>query len=611
MPEKTKTEKKPTSEGKANGFVASSEPPAKESAQKVEAAPEEPAIQIPEEVAELLEPVSKNQPAGEDASVVAEYMKLEMQIVKVTPAPEEKQLPWESCIEWAAVILKDRSKDFRVAAWLCFAWFRHEKITGLKKGLILLTELLKKYGDSLFPQKEAHRSKAIQFLNTSRFFKLVERAAVDSGNADDMVVAGEFFKELVAECEKQFKETPPALRDIGKAIDSHLEDAQQFLKKSAPEEEPAEAEEAVEEKAESTKTDGAPPAKEQEAQPAKTEALKTTPAATKDAAIRDGEFSSDKDALVSLKKALNYFFEEEQNGSKVRKVPKQSFVYGVSRSLVWGNLVLPQNDGNVAQIEGPNPTRRDYFKTMLSNQDWEKLIAELELEFLKEGSSFRFWLDGQRYLVEALEQMGGASAKAAEDIKFHLAKLINKFPELPKLKFKDKKTAFADEETLKWLEEEVKGILGGGGGSEPVLPPIIGEDYEPINKEYEAACAELPQKFEKNAAAMQKGISGDIRRKGRFLRLLNLANFCLQAKQFSLAKVHLSQLINKIEEYNLAEWEPALSVAVWQSTYLVNEKLFESTKDERRRSELENQQAGLFSKIGNYDSVLAIKLSKS
>lgn len=141
-----------------------------------------------------------------------------------------------------------------------------------------------------------------------------------------------------------------------------------------------------------------------------------------------------------------------------------------------------------------------------------------------------------------------------------------------------------------------------------LLPPIMGEDYFPISEDYKKACEELPANFEINIAKMQQKISGDTRRKGRFLRLLNLSNLCIEAKQFQLAKVHLLQLNNKIEEYNLAEWEPALCVAVWQSTYLVNNTLLE-TKDKEIKNTIELEQTNLFSKIANYDGVLAIKLS--
>ncbi len=187
---------------------------------------------------------------------------------------------------------------------------------------------------------------------------------------------------------------------------------------------------------------------------------------------------------------------------------------------------------------------------------------------------------------------------------------LNRFPQLLELKFKNKETAFADKDTISWINSDVFTVLGSGeGNKEPLLlPPIMGEDYDSINKAYDKACKELPKNFEENVAKMQSQISGDTRRKGRFLRQLNLANLCVEAKQYKLAKVHLLQLNEKIEEYNLAEWEPALCVAVWQSTYLVNKNLIE-TENKETKIVIETEQAKLFAKIANYDGVLAIKLS--
>ena len=81
------------------------------------------------------------------------------------------------------------------------------------------------------------------------------------------------------------------------------------------------------------------------------------------------------------------------------------------------------------------------------------------------------------------------------------------------------------------------------------------------------------EKFDENYQKIKNGISGDVRRKGRFLRKLNLANFCYSAKHYTVADIHLNELLLKIDEYNLAEWEPALSVSVWQLAYLNNSKL--------------------------------------
>jgi len=538
---------------------------------------------IPENVAGLLDPISTNSPPGKDATVEEEYFKLDMEIGKVNP-------DYKICIDLATEILRKKSKDLRVASWLCFAWYRNEKVATLNNGLILLLELLKKYGNKLFPANPVHRSKALQFLNSGRFVKLLEMEAIDRENAQPINEIDIIFQQLISESKNQFPDTVPELKDITQVITDHAEAAKKFLVKAAPKD-VAEAEE------ETKKT---PPEKiiketEPKEKAAVPEALLS---------VRDFDVTSEKDAMAAFKKALKFFFQQEKEDSKKH----EAYLYGISRSLIWGQFVMPPNENSVTQVTSPDPAIQNTYQEWLATQEWDKLIPSIESNFLNKDSGFQFWLTAQRYLTIALEKKGGIATRAAEEVKFQLARLIIRFPSLSKLKFENN-TPFADEDTLKWIEEEVKINLSSGKGEDIILPPILGEDYEPINKEYQKACGELPKNFEKNMENMQQGISVETRRKGRFLRTLNLANFCIKAKQYDLAKVHLSNKLKKIEAYQLTEWEPALCCAVWESAYLVNLKLLESEQDQERISFLEKQQNDLFSKIGNYDGVLALKLA--
>jgi type VI secretion system protein VasJ len=548
--------------------------------------PQAPEIQISEFVQEYLEPIPGDSPAGTDAGNEEEFFKLNMEIPKTTP-------DYKKCIELAEIILKEKSKDIKVAAWLCFALFRTEKVRGLRDGLNIMYCFLKNFENNLFPQNEVYRSKAIQFINTPRFFKLVEREDINKSNANEIIEAETILNGIISECQRLFPDNVPVLKSIKEAIETHAKNARKKIappKKEAPK--PVEDNKAV---------------KESQPQRETTEVRQAERIVAETAPVK---ISSEKDAIAQLRQTLLAFFETVQDGAKKEKVPENYFVFGISRQLQWSKLIKPPETDKVTQIDPPNQIIQGKVKEWFAASNWDTLIPRIEISFLRANSEFIYWLDSQRYICIALEQKGGNYNQAAGEIKIQLAGLVKRIPDLLNLKFKDKQTPFADSETVKWINDEVKTALGGGKGTESILPPIIGEDYDLINKEYETACSELPEKFEENFNAMQAGIETDTRRKGKFLRKLNLANYCILAKHPDIAKVHLFELKDLIEEYNLAEWEPALCTAVWQSLYSVNAKLIAGIKEDGEKNILEKEQKELFARIAKHNGLLALKISQ-
>lgn len=543
---------------------------------------------LPEGLAELLSPVSNESPTGENANAAEEYFKLDMEIGKVTP-------DYNVCIELAKTILMETSKDLRVASWLTFSWYRTEKILGLLKGVTLMLELMKLFGDKLFPEKPAHRSKALLYLNTGRFVKLLEQEPISSQTAPQILELEKVLKQLEEEAQKQFPASPPELKDLKKVIESHIE----TVKEDAPPAKPA----AADKPAESQEKDAEAPHPPEEAKPAAESKPAGRAAAERAAPAKEVDLGSERDALLAFKKALRFIFQQDD-----KKAKHQSFLYGIARSVVWDRMSVPPHDDHVTQIAPPDSVVLSMFQQWHADQDGDKLVSNLEVSLLDQDSTVKYWLTGQRMEALALENAGGGGAKAAEEIKFQLAKLLTRYPNFSKLKFRDK-APFADAETLVWIEDEVKPVIGGGKGGEMILPPIMGEDYVPLTKEYEKACETLPDGFEENLSKIQRGIASEHRRKGHFLRILNLANFCIKAEEYELARIHLMDLMDKIEAYQLAYWEPALSASAWQSMYIVNQKLMEAETDEEDRGLLERKQRELFSKIGNFDGLLALKLA--
>lgn len=551
--------------------------------------------QIPERIQELLNPVSDDSPTGNDSSTDEEYFRLEMEMGKSSPNYKE-------AIELATSVLQEKSKDLRVASWLCFAWYRDEKIPGLKNGLILVLELLNTYKDKLYPENIVHRAKALQVLSSSRFVKILEREEPKKEDAPLILDIASILEKLSTRSAEEFPDDPPDLKALAQTVSTHAETAQKFIK-----EKPAEPKKEVTEteKTEpSTKEEAQVSPKEKSPEPAQAKA-EEVPAADVPLSAAEVSPTSDSEARATIKKVLNQYFKLEPEDTR----KYSAFLYGISRSLIWNDLALPPQTNSVSEVSPPDSAIKTTLDSWFANKEWPKLVSAIEVNLLNEDSTFKYWMTAQRYVAEALENIGGPAAKAAEEVKYHMAKLLSRLPDIVNIKFNND-LPFADDKTLEWIEEEVRSNMGGGSSQDAILPPILGEDYEPINKEYQDACAKLPDKFEENMQKMQKGIAADTRRKGKFLRTLNLANFLIQAKKFELAKVHLVKLVKKIESYQLAEWEPALCTSTWESTYLVNLKLMEREKNEDERKALDKQQNELFTKIGNYNGLLALELAK-
>ena len=430
-------------------------------------------------------------------------------------------------------------------------------------------------------------------------------------NINEILETEHAFERVKTVCTEQFAEAPPNLEVLSESISSVANKARDLQDIAV-----ATLVEASEQAAQKEKT-----AREQSERREKNQVKKA--ASKKDESHSEQDGSGDivsvsklqiqwaEDAVNVMKKALLFYFEDRPKANQddapaeqKMTAPLEPRVYGMSRVFRWGNIQMLPADQT---IEGPNETRQSYLKNPPEGLDINTQIQQIELDFLKQNE-FLYWLDGQQLVVQALERLGEKGLPAAAEIKFHLAKLLSRFPDLPTLTFRDQKTPFASPETIVWIEEEVTGMLGGGKSVEKILPPIMGESYEEINTQYEKACEELPDNFAENARTMQRAIDLESRQKGRFLIGLNLANFYSLGKNKKIARAKFNELIAEISEFTVSDWEPALCVATWRSAFLNNQKLLQEEQSQIERDEIERQQRQLFELIARYDGVLAHQL---
>lgn len=548
--------------------------------------PEVKEVEISREVLALLEPLSSDLPAGHTNTTEINYFNLSMEITNI-------RFNAERCIEWAEEVLNNRSKDLNVILWLGFAWYRKEALRGLCDGFVLLGQALKRYGAQLNPPANDMRLKAFNFWNQKQLAELIRRSKIDTDNSPLYLQLEQAFTIIAAEMEAVLPESKRIIAAVLRSITEKAEEARELLKT---------AETPKEEEKETTSA-----AENSTVKVEKTAAVKSTPSAAAPVKL-----AAANDALLQIKEAILFHYQDRDDKTPNLRLLYDPAIFALSRALYWTSFKTPVADGKLTNIAAPIVQKQNFLSNSFAAKEWTTIITDIESKFIIGDTSaqFRYWLDGQRYVVLALEAMGAKEAEAAMIIKKYLAQLLELVPDLPKYFFSDGTTALASTETRQWLDESVRPLSGSGSSGSSttvILPPIFGEEYDAINQEYENARTALPDQFEENAQAMQKAIEGDQRRKGRFLRQLNLANYCYAAKQYSLAKALLGELMHKIEQYQLTEWEPALCLAVWQTAYLTNQAWLKNQTG-TAIADLQRQQSSLYEKIGALDIQRALKL---
>ena len=118
-------------------------------------------------IPELIEPISEEKPSGdnirEDSSPTSDYYEIK-DIRTQARANERKALEeedlsfvpgdWKPIIQKSPAILKERTKDIEVCAWLIEALTRTNGFKGLAESFQLTGELMDKFWDDMYPEED-------------------------------------------------------------------------------------------------------------------------------------------------------------------------------------------------------------------------------------------------------------------------------------------------------------------------------------------------------------------------------------------------------------------------------------------------------------------------
>ncbi len=464
-------------------------------------------------------PCSQSSFAGSDMRFSGEYEVLESEIGKAQSMHGSGQPDWHKVLQVSESVLRQQSKDLRVAVWLTWALHQRESFPGLLAGLGLLRSLCEQHWTALYPEKPRTRGAAFSWLVLRLEPLFTQHLSLQSQQPLFQSVLEHLtcLDELWA---KHLMDEAPMLLPIRRQLAGRLERAAQG------------------DPSLSVVSGVIAQVKQATTQLLKPEAV----------------VSSEKDAHKLLR-ALQEQARPlcawwlRQNATDLRALR-------LNRTLAWLSLVsYPDADNErVTTLRGPAPDKLKRYQERFAQGQYADLLLELEASL----AGALFWFDGLHSVWQCLEAL--QADLAMTELEVSLALLLQRLPNLPEFRFHDG-TPFADANTRDWIALQVARHLHRPES----LAVMVDADAEP----WEMALQDASLRLRKDGlkAAVQGLTQGMYTARGnraRFHWRLAQARLCVQAGKHELAKIQLEHLDHELQRTGLERWEPELALQVTQ-----------------------------------------------
>jgi type VI secretion system protein VasJ len=545
-----------------------------------------------ERLSALLEPIGGG--VGADVTYDEQFEAIKNEVDKLQSI-EQVKVDWGSISSGADEILSDKSKDFRAALYYAAAKAQLDGLRGALDGVVLLLELTLAFWEPMYPPLKRPRARA----NLASWYGEVTSAKLGTLS----LVAKDY--DTVAALEKVASQLDGELRD--RLADNFgglggLREAARRLLSVCPKEAPP-----------------PPPPPPPPLPPPKPEPAAAAPAAAPadyapqavveyapqaDAAPAGGGISPDSiDSADAANAALgDVAMLLARCGDVLRVADATSPMgYHLLRTAAWLQLVAPPpDDGGRTMVPAPPYYLKDQLESLVNAGAWGDLVGAADAA----TAAAPLWLDSQRYLAAAFDNLGEEFANAKQTVLREVAFLLSRAPKIAELSFDDG-TPFADDATKAWLTGEVAGAFGAGGGG----GGGGGGGARPLDRALKDAREALAEgQVERAVNVVAKAARAATSMADRFRGRLELAKICLRANQFALAKAQLDGLDRLVDKHRLAEWEPELCADLFAALYeahrAVNAQSMEGVTPEARAKEV-----SAFERLCEIDPAAALRLT--
>ena len=459
---------------------------------------------------------------GSDMRFSSEFDALESELGKAQSIHGNGLPDWHKISEISECLLREHSKDLRVASWLTWALYQRDSLAGLLAGLGVLRDLCEHHWAHVYPGKLRTRVAAFGWLVAR-----LEQAFAQAQLSGDQRPLGEALLEHLERLDQLWGQhlggDAPVLLPTCRQLAQRLADAARGAN-------------------EPVACAGAGVGIQQ---------ATTRLPAPEQAVNSEKEAHKVLRALQDQARPLCAWW-LRQNATDLRALR-------LGRTLAWLMLVN-YPDANGERVTTLRPLAADKLKRYqerLSQGHYADVLLELEVSLC----GALFWFDGLRMAWECL---GALNAELAmSELEIHFALLLQRLPNLPEYRFDDG-TPFADPATGEWIALHVMPHV-----QKPQPAQVV---TDRAAQPWEAALQAVMPCLRKDGlkaavGVIKQGLQAACSERSRFHWRLALARVCMAAGKHELVRIQLEQLDLQLQRAGLDSWEPELALQVGQLLY--------------------------------------------
>lgn len=453
-------------------------------------------------------PISPERPSGEDLTYHDLFQEMKEEVAKLSG------VDYTLIIRESEHVIKQQSKDIRIATYYCLARLQLDGADGFADGLELLAGLLNKFGTSLYPSRNNIRKNAIEWLANAKFTEALNKLQPIPEASLSRIIAA---LNLIDQCGTKLLESDDPSQSAAPDLDALIRFFSNSLKQPV--------------KIHSTQS-------EQHVQEPVSSLVN---APTKE----DNTIRSQRDLLDQARRMAAF----------LREKPEGYLASGrLLRALRWDTIAhLPPVDSRgKTRLAAPRAELKQNISRLMIQQQWSELFERVEAAFM-EGAN-HFWFDLQRAAVLALQKMGKPYQDWSEIYLTDIGLMLERLKGVERLCFENG-MPFADDETLHWITTTAT-IYRIDGESSLVPIDVSGDnDWNEIEKQaIELANSEG---LEKAFLWLQNLPSIHLPKQGYLLQYAQ-ARIAEHIGQTDVALRLLTGLNGQQQMISLLQWEPAL-----------------------------------------------------